>query len=105
MLRLYAASYKENRTLQVQRIAASWTETAVTWGNQPGVTGSTVSAPSRTSPGWVEWGVTQLVQSMYAGSNHGLRVRDSAESGGGFEQVFNSRETSSDRPELVITFG
>ena len=105
VLRLHAGSYKENRTLQVQRLAANWTETAVTWGNQPGVTGSTVSAPSRTSPGWMEWGVTQLVRDQYSGSNHGLRVRDSSESGGGFEQVFNSREASENRPELVITFG
>ena len=89
----------------MQRLAASWTETAVTSGNQPGVTGSTVSAPSRTSPGWMEWGVTQLVRDQYSGSNHGLRVRDASESGGGFEQVFNSREASENRPELVITFG
>ncbi len=104
-LRMYASSYKENRTLQVQRLSATWNETAVTWGSQPGTTGATATAPSRISPGWMEWSVTQQVNDLYGGSNHGLRIRDAAESGGGFEQVFSSREASENRPQLVITFG
>jgi hypothetical protein len=43
---------------------------------------------------------------MYSGGNHGFQVRDSAESGDGLDQQFNSREKGTDRPpELVITFG
>ena len=39
------------------------------------------------------------------GANHGFRIRDATENGAGFEQVFNSRETSQNQPQLVITFG
>jgi hypothetical protein len=105
-LRLYASSYKENRTLQAFRLNGNWTETGVTWGNQPTTTGTAATAPSRTSPGYVEWTVTSLVQAMYSGANHGFLIRDASENGGGFEQAFHGREKAPDNPpQLVITFG
>jgi large repetitive protein len=105
-LRLYASSYKENRTLQAFRLNGNWTETGVTWGNQPTTTGGTATAPSRTSPGYVEWTVTSQVQAMYSGANHGFLIRDATENGGGFEQAFHSREKAPDNPpQLVVTFG
>jgi hypothetical protein len=105
-LRLYAGSYQSGRTLHALRLNGSWTETAVTWANQPASTGSAATAPSRSSAGYVEWTVTGQVQSMYSGANHGFLIRDATENGGGFEQSFHSREKASDNPpQLVVTFG
>ena len=105
-LRMYASSYTSGRTLQAFRLNGNWTETGVTWGNQPTTTGSAATAPSRSSAGYVEWTVTSQVQSMYSGANHGFLIRDASENGGGFKQEFHSREKAPDNPpQLVITFG
>ena len=105
-LRLYSGSYKEGRSLQAFRLAATFTEGAVNWSSQPATTGTAVSAPSRTSAGYVEWTVTAQAQAMYTGTNTGFLVRDAIENGGGLEQSFNSREKGADNPpQLVLTFG
>jgi hypothetical protein len=105
-LRLYAGSYKEGRTLNALALNGSWTETGVTWANQPATTGSAASAPSRTSAGYVEWTVTSHVQAMYTGTNNGFLIRDATEGAGGMEQSFHSREKAPDNPpQLVVTFG
>jgi N-acetylglucosamine-6-sulfatase len=103
-LRLYASSFKSGRTLQVLRLGGAWTETGVTWSNQPAATGAATTAGSRA--GWVEWSVTSQVRNMYSQGNHGFLVRDSVESGNGVDQQFHSREKGTDQPPaLVITFG
>ena len=103
-LRLYASSYKTGRTLQALRVAAPWTEPAVSWNNQPATTGTAATVASGS--GYREWTVTSQVESMYTEGNNGFLIRDSAENGGGVEQGFNSREKGSDNPPaLVITFG
>jgi hypothetical protein len=103
-LRLYASSSVAGRTLSVQQVAASWTQSGVTWNNQPTRTGPAATAVSAT--GWIEWTVTDQVNAMYTGTNNGLMVRDDVEGGSGFQQAFHSREKGTDRPpELVITFG
>jgi len=104
-LRLYAGSAASGRTLNVYEVASSWTESGVTWNNQPSETG--VPATAVSGAGWREWTVTSHVQAMYSGSNNGFRIRDSVEGAiGGFEQQFHSKEKAPDNPpELVITFG
>jgi large repetitive protein len=105
-LRLYSGSYKEGRTLQALPLAGAWTEGVVNWSNQPSTVGKAADAPSRSSAGYSEWNVTSQVLGMYAGTNNGFLVRDSAEDGGGLEQGFNSRERGVDNPpQLVITYG
>jgi hypothetical protein len=105
-LRMYSGSYKEGRTLQVNRLLAAWTEGAVNWNTQPGANGTNVFAQSRSSAGYVEWAVTAHVQAMYTLGNHGFLIRDASENGAGMEQSFNSREKGADNPpQLVITFG
>jgi hypothetical protein len=103
-LRLYAASYKDGRTLQAIPLGATWTESGVTWNNQPLASGTAASTTSGF--GYREWTVTSQVQAMYApGSNHGFLIRDAAENGGGLDQAFNSREKGADNPpQLVISF-
>jgi Bacterial Ig-like domain len=105
-LRLYASSYKAGRTLEAVQLGGSWTESSVTWSNQPATVGVAATAPSPSTSTYVQWGVTSQVESMYSGGNHGFLIRDSVESGNGIEQAFHSREKGTDNPpQLVITFG
>lgn len=100
-LRLNANSVALGRTLQAYALASPWTETGVTWSNQPATAGSPATAPSAL--GWVQFDVTGQVQTMYAGSNNGFLVRDSVESQNPASlQVYGSREGLT-TPELVIT--
>jgi hypothetical protein len=103
-LRLYSPSYTSNRTLQVQRLVGSWTESDVTWANQPVTKGAAASTLS--GAGWREWNVTAQLRVMYTGGNYGFRIRDLHENHGGlgFQQQFYSRENGENMPELVIIF-
>lgn len=103
-LRMYAASWKNGRTLQAFQIADSWSENGVTWSNQPATSGS--AATTSSGKNWRQWNVTSQVQAMYsAGANHGFLLRDATESGGGSEQQFHGREKNDKIPQLVITYG
>jgi hypothetical protein len=105
-LRLYASSYKSGRTLQAVQLGASWTESGVTWSNQPATVGVAATAPSPSTSTYVQWSVTSHVDSMYSSGNHGFLIRDGVENGNGIEQAFHSREKGTDNPpQLVITFG
>ncbi len=103
-LRLYAASAKDGRTIQVQRVATPWSENSVTWANQPSATGAAVTVASGSSSGYRAWNVAALVEAMYASGEHnGFLVRDANENQDS-EQQYNSREKSSDQPQLVLEF-
>lgn len=103
-LRLNATAASGGRTIGVVRATSSWTEGGVTWNNQPSMT-FTDAAITGSGTGWRQWGVTPLVESMYAGSNHGFLIGDASEnSGSARRQTFSSREASTGRPELLITF-
>lgn len=103
-LRLYTSAGVTGRTLQALRVSANWTETGVTWNNQPGTTGAAATASSVAS-GWVPWTVTTMVQAMYSGTNNGFRVRDSVEnSATARDQTMHPRENTND-PRLIVTFG
>jgi hypothetical protein len=102
-LRLYSASASSSRrTLQVFRLAGSWTEGGVSWSNAPATTGSAVTTISGS--GYRDWGVAGLVQAMYStGSNNGFLVRDAVE-GQDAEQQLHAREKGENVPQLVLTF-
>ena len=80
-LRLWlgAALSAGTRTINVQRLSASWTESKLKWSNRPGVTGS-ASALTTTviaKNGMVELDVTTLMQAVSSGtatSWFGLRL-------------------------------
>ncbi|HKX56928.1 MAG TPA: DNRLRE domain-containing protein, partial [Xanthomonadales bacterium] len=102
-LHLYAAAATIGRTLGVSRLGEDWSETAVTWNNQPAAIGPEAAAVSDLQ--LRRWDVTALVQAMYdTGAHHGFLIRDAAENGSGGEQQFISREQSEDGPELVMRF-
>lgn len=90
---------------------AAWTETGITFGNQPGVLGTpgpaTASIGSGSS-GWFEWGVLSHVEAIRGGTtNNGWQVRDSFEPTGNdntsVESQFSSRE-GANPPQLVIAY-
>jgi large repetitive protein len=102
-LRLNASSASAGRVLQAYRASSAWTQAAVTWNNQPAVTG--LAATTTSGTGWREWSVTAQTEAMYAGTNTGFIIRDAAESALlTAAQVFSSRE-GANPPQLVLTFG
>lgn len=103
-LRLYATSVTSGRTLQALQVASGWTETGVTWNTQPSVTGTAAIVNiTSTTPGYLQWDVTSSVQAIYSNTNYGFLIRDANEGASGTEQ-FNSRESSSNQPQLVINY-
>lgn len=88
---------------------AAWTESGVTWNNDPafGATSATATVP--TSYGWMKWDITTLVQSWLStpATNYGFVVMDSNESGGVDRWTrFYSREVTGTAfdPKLEIEY-
>ncbi len=92
------------RTINAYQVSSAWTENAVTWNNQPSVTGSAATAATVANNTWMQWTVTSLVQAMMAGTNYGFMLEDSAEDTGNNTQTYQSRE-GTNVPELDLTFG
>jgi hypothetical protein len=104
-LRLHAGSYKDGRTLQAMRLSSAWTESGVTWSNQPATSGVAATTVSGNVAAYREWTVTSQTAAMYTSGNYGFLIRDASENGGGAEHGFHAREKIPDKtPELVITF-
>jgi hypothetical protein len=91
------------RTLQAFRAAAAWTE-STTWTTQPATTG-TASTTSSVASGNVTFNVLTQAQAHYSGTNTGFLVRDSVEDGANVGQSFDSREATSNRPTLTVSWG
>jgi large repetitive protein len=99
-----------SRSHDVHRVTAPWTETGVTWSNQPAVVAAaTASVPTGTTSGVaLGWNVRPDVQAVIAGTaNNGWRVDDGAEGALTAQAgAYGTREnaTASRRPQLVITY-
>ena len=108
-LRLITAP-SASRTHDLHRVTAAWTESEVTWSNQPAVAGTvTASATTGTvSNVTLTWDVAADVQAFVGGTaNHGWRLRDGTESSATSRAAqYGSREhgTASSRPTLSITY-
>ncbi|OLT23485.1 hypothetical protein BJF78_32265 [Pseudonocardia sp. CNS-139] len=70
-LRLHNGSPVAGQTLQALRVNGAWTETGVTWANQPATTGTAATAATPSSAAVMAWNVTAQVQAMAAGTNNG----------------------------------
>jgi hypothetical protein len=99
------------RTYELRSVTGSWTETGITWNNQPtaasSITSSTIVSVGTTAGTVVQWTSTSDVQSFVTGdaTNLGWRLNDSAEGGLGSPTLqLNSREAGSGRPQLVVTY-
>jgi hypothetical protein len=108
-LNLYVSSAESGRTIQVWQVTSSWLESAITWTNQPlSTSASAASGASGTSAGPRSWTVTSIVQKMYSTGNfYGFLIRDQTdnENGNGATQVYNGKDSGTNKPMLVITFG
>lgn len=108
-LKLTAPSTGDSgRTLEASQVspAATWAETTVTWNSQPATTGTAATTASGT--GLRSWTVTSQVQAMYtsASPNNGFLVKDQTESSSSAKtQVYSTREATSNKPTLEVTFG
>jgi hypothetical protein len=98
------------RTYHLRASSASWVETSITWSNQPAVsstvTGSTSVTVGTVAGTVISWTATSDVQSFVAGAsiNRGWRIGDGSEGGVGSPLLFGSREASSGKPQLMITY-
>ncbi|WP_245916921.1 DUF7594 domain-containing protein [Nocardioides gansuensis] len=99
-LRMYAASPGEDRTLMAVGLSSAWSESEVTWNNQPATDDLASSIASGSEQGYREWKVTAQVA---AGAPHGFLIRDAAENDSG-EQSFHGREKGENPPELVLRY-
>ena len=108
-LYLYGAP-NAGRTYDVHRVTASWTETGITWNNQPGTVASATASVSTgtTNNVTLTWDVTSDVQAFVDGTaNNGWRIRDQDENPlltqlGQFRSAEHG--TASQRPILQITY-
>jgi len=101
-----------SRTLEVQRVNASWSESSITWNNQPGVSGSAVTTSTGTSAEvWLTWDVTADLQDFIqnqTATNYGWRIKDQAEgSSTEYKESFYTRDETSEttaRPKLSVDY-
>lgn len=96
-LRIYSNRYDGGSSELFQITDDNWTETGITWNNKP-ATGALISSQTG-SVGYMEWDVTSSISNELANDNVAsfrLVATDDA-----FNN-FNSKEASSNLPELVI---
>lgn len=100
-----------SRTYEIRLVTAAWTETTVTFANQPAAAGTATSTASTgtTSGATLSWPATSDAQAFIAGTatNNGWRVADSTEGAlVPIDSTLGAREraTASERPELVVTY-
>jgi hypothetical protein len=88
--------------LSVYRVTSSWTETGITWNNQPGNPTGAEIAPF-TNP--TDFDVLAMTQAMYNGTNDGYMVRFTDEnSANNINNVYYTREAGSSNAQLVLTW-
>lgn len=112
------------RTEDVFRVTSSWTESTLTWNNQP--FGTTINNPARGSAtgqmsvgtlcltnllgGYVSgWTVTADVQAFVAGTatNNGWMIRDDSEGdllGGATSYATHEANTATKAPQLIVDY-
>ena len=114
------------RTEDVFAVTSAWTQSAITWNNQP--FGTAINSPASgartdsitigagagctigSAAQYVPWNVTTNVANFVSGgaTNFGWMIRDDAEgaNGLGFTVTFSSSDTASvpQAPQLVVTY-
>jgi hypothetical protein len=105
------------RTDDVYRVTGTWTETGITWANQPATAGTATSsvnvgtAPCANSitSAYVNWDVTSDVAAFVAatGTNFGWMVRDRTENSSGVNvNTYLTKEAGllGTTPQLVVNY-
>jgi len=91
---------------ELRPVTSTWTESGVTWNNQPGTTGSSTTPLTVPGFGCISLNVKTDVQSWVNGTaNLGWRIRDQNESSA-LPVAYSTREeaTAGLRPTLNITY-
>ena len=108
----------KNGSYEAHRVTSLWTESGATWNNRvAGTPWTTVGgdysatitsavAINAGATGTFTWGLTADVQSWYSGTqNFGHALLDVPSSGNDPNGIlFNSREATSNQPQLALTF-
>jgi hypothetical protein len=98
------------RTYEVDKVNATWTETALTWATMPAAGTATATAASGTTSGVnLTWNVTADAQAFVASSatNFGWQIKDSTESSATARTAtFRTRQwtTATQRPTLTVIY-
>ncbi len=89
--------------IKAQALTSAWTETGVTWNNQPTFTTVDEVLEGGASDSWVRWNITPMVQKWRAGTltNNGVRLIFNFGTNG--SRYFSSRE-GANPPRLVIEY-
>jgi hypothetical protein len=108
-LELYATSTTGSNTIELHRITSGWTESGVTWNNQPSYDAAIVSSLTSSGTGWKVWDVKSLIEGYLSGTftNCGFLLKSQTETGAQLiSTTFASRENSntSQRPILRINY-
>lgn len=104
-LRMYVNVYLGGPWNNVSRATNnSWTETGVTWNNQPSVN-FTHSVKFAPKSGWNEIAITDLLRdAQQVGSILSIRLHDPAEGGYLESDVYYSSRQGANQPQLVIVY-
>jgi acid phosphatase type 7 len=100
-----AATTGSQCTLGVDVLRAasnSWSETAITWANQPGTTGPVLDVETRSSAGLQLFDVSAAVT---AGGPVSFVLRHAAGCRASADATFRSRESGLDPPQLLVDTG
>lgn len=110
-LQMYIDQSGGAATLEVVRTTGTWTETGVTWNNQPAVSGTVTAtiASANNTAGLKTVSVQSDIQAWITGTaNNGWAVRDDSESLllGTRAAEISAREntTAANRPQLTIVY-
>jgi hypothetical protein len=80
----------------------SWTETGLTWNNQPAVGATVMTVPIGLNAQYWEWDLTAFVQNQIATGQHTMSLELQNDSSTSDPVNFNSREAGSNKPQLVV---
>ena len=100
-IRLYQTTTNSSITTDIYRINCSWSQTSVTWNNQPCTLGWYGSQTFSSTSGVKYVPATNLVNDWLANSNNGIMFKINL---GSSYQMFDSKEASGSDPRLIITY-
>ncbi|HMJ12357.1 MAG TPA: DNRLRE domain-containing protein [Polyangiaceae bacterium] len=100
----FTGNYAGAHAVEVGRVEGDWSETTITWNNQPAITWGGPQQVVGDAAGDVRWNVTGIVTAWQTGArpNEGFALRGAVNGPG---KLFHSKDTSTQyAPRLVVTY-
>jgi hypothetical protein len=94
--------FEPSYPMDIYRADGFWSESTLTWNNQPAVTATGHPIAVSNDPGWYEWDVTDLLNHWLQNGNNGLAI-DGANPADEYAREFSTRE-GNHPAELVILY-